>query len=254
MSQSHQLVDTLKMELRKQHINYRQVADALDISETSVKRLFSQKSFSLERIEAVCELLNMGLIDLVTQMERNVELTTSLTLDQERELVSDEKLVLIAFFLVNKHSFASIIRHYDISECEGIRLLARLDRMKIIELQPGNRVRLLVSPNFRWIPNGPIQRFFEQRVQGEFFESSFDRPGEIRLFSSGMLTRDASAEAIRKIKLLNRELNELFRESETTHGDSRLGTSMLVAFRPWEVKVFRNLRRQRGERPADTGR
>ena len=254
MSQSHQLVDTLKMELRKQHINYRQVADALEISETSVKRLFSQKSFSLERIEAVCELLNMGLIDLVTQMERNVELTTSLSIEQERELVSDEKLLLVAFLLVNKHKFANIIRHYDISECEGIRLLARLDRMKIIELQPGNRARVLISPSFRWIPNGPIQRFFEKRVQAEFFESSFDRPGEIRLFSSGMLTRDASAEVIRKIKLLNRELNELFRESETTAGDTRLGTSMLVAFRPWEVKVFRNLRRNPHLRLADVGK
>lgn len=248
MSQSHQLVDTLKMELRKQSINYRQVAEVLEISETSVKRLFSQKNFSLERIESICELLSIGLIDLVTQMERNVELTTSLTLEQERELVSDEKLVLIAFYLVNKHSFQSIIRHYDINEFEGIRLLARLDRMKIIELQPGNRVRLLVSPSFRWIPNGPIQRFFEKRVQAEFFESSFDRPDEIRLFSSGMLTRDASAEAIRKIKALNRELNELYRESEPTAGDARLGTSMLVAFRPWEVKVFRNLRRNRPER------
>ena len=254
MSQSHQLVDTLKIELRKQRINYRQVADALKISETSVKRLFSQKNFSLERIESICELLNIGLIDLVTQMERNVEMTTSLSLEQERELVSDEKLLLVAFLLVNKHEFANIIRHYDLSECEGIRLLARLDRMKIIELQPGNRVRVLISPSFRWIPNGPIQRFFEKRVQAEFFESSFDRPGEIRLFSSGMLTRDASAEVIRKIKLLNRELNELFRESETNAGDTRLGTSMLVAFRPWEVKVFRNLRRNRHLRLADVGK
>jgi DNA-binding Xre family transcriptional regulator len=247
MSQSTQIVDTLKLELRKQRINYRQVAEALKISEPSVKRLFSHKTFSLERLEKICEVLNMGLIDLVTQMEKNVELTTELSLEQEKELVSDEKLVLMAYFLVNKHDFASIIKGYEISECEGIRLLARLDRMKVIELLPRNRVKLLVSPNFKWISNGPIQQFFENRVQSEFFESGFDRPGEIRLFSSGNLSRDASVEAISKIKHLAREFNELFKESDTNGCDARFGTSMLVAMRPWEVKVFKDLRRSKKE-------
>ena len=245
MSQSSQIVDTLKLELRKNRVNYRQVAKALNLSEASVKRLFATRSFSIERLEKICELLNMGFVDLVTQMERNVELTTELTLDQEKELVSDIKLMLMAFFLVNKHEFTSIIKTYDITEFEGIRLLARLDRMRVIELQPGNRVRLLVSPNFKWIENGPIQRFFEDRVQAEFFESSFDRHGEIRLFSSGMLSRNATAEAINKIKHLNKELNELFKESEAHSSEPRFGTSMLVAMRPWEVKVFKDLRRSK---------
>ena len=247
MSQSTQIVDTLKLELRKQRINYRQVANALKISEPSVKRLFSHKTFSLERLEKICEILNMGLIDLVTQMEKNVELTTELSLEQEKELVSDEKLVLMAYFLVNKHEFSKIIKGYEISECEGIRLLARLDRMKVIELQPGNRVKLLVSPNFKWISNGPIQQFFENRVQSEFFESSFDRQGEIRLFSSGKLSRNASTEAISKIKHLAREFNELFKESDSNSSDARFGTSMLIAMRPWEVKVFKDLRRHKDE-------
>jgi len=243
MTQSSQIVDTLKIELRKQRINYRQVAAALQISEPSVKRLFSHKTFSLDRLEKVCEMLNMALIDLVTQMEKNVELTTVLTMEQEKELVADEKLMLMAFFLANKHEFLSIIENYEISECEGIRLLAHLDRMKVIELQPGNRIKSLVSPNFKWISNGPIQHFFENRVQSEFFESSFDRPSEIRLFSSGMITREASAEAISKIKHLTREFNDLFKESDSNGGDTRYGTSMLIAMRPWEVKVFKDLKR-----------
>ncbi len=28
-----------------------------------------------------------------------------------------------------------------------------------VELLPGNRVKLMFSKNFEWIPNGPIQRF-----------------------------------------------------------------------------------------------
>ncbi len=65
----------------------------------------------------------------------------------------------MAYFLLNKYEFAEIIETYEITETEGIRLLARLDRTKIIELPSGNRVKLLVSTNFKWVRNGPIQRF-----------------------------------------------------------------------------------------------
>ncbi len=243
MSQSKQLIDTLKLELRKQHINYRQVAQSLDLSESSVKRLFADRSFTLDRLEKVCEMLKLGFNDLVQQMEKNVELTTALTLEQEKELVSDIRLMLMAHFLVNRFEFSEVIQDYDISETEGIRLLARLDRMKLIELQPGNRIKLMISPNFKWVQNGPIQRFYEQKVQSEFLSSSFNGAGEIRIFSSGLLSRDANAEVLSKIKHLVKELNVMITDSESLPPDQRHGTSLLIAMRPWEVKVFKDLRR-----------
>ena len=176
MSQSSQLIDTLKRELRQQRITYKQVAAALELSEPSIKRLFAGRFFTLERLEKICDLLGIGFNDLVQQMEKNVELTSQLTLEQERELISDNKLLVLAYLLVNGLDFASVVAEYEIEETEGIRLLARLDRMKIIELLPGNRVRLLIAPNFDWIPNGPIQRFFEAEIQTEFFDTKFDGP------------------------------------------------------------------------------
>lgn len=243
MSQSSQLIDALKQELRRQRITYKQVAQALDLSEASVKRLFAGRFITLERLERICELINMSFSDLVRQMEKEVVLTNELTLEQEREIVSDIKLLLMAYLLINHIEFAEIIETYDISETEGIRLLARLDRMKIIELQPGNRVRLLISPNFAWLPGGPIQAFFETKIQSEFFDASFNGPGEIRVFLSGMLSREGNSHTIRRIQHLARELNELVVESRSLPSDQCFGTSLLIAMRPWEVQVFSDLRR-----------
>ena len=67
MSQTSQLIDTLKRELRKQRITYRQVASALELSEASVKRLFAGRFFTLDRLERICELLNMSFSELVRQ-------------------------------------------------------------------------------------------------------------------------------------------------------------------------------------------
>ncbi len=244
MSQTKLIVETLKKELRQQGVNYRQVAQALELSEASVKRLFAEHSFTLERIGQVCELLHLEISDLIHQMEKDVELINQLTLEQETELVSDTRLMLMAHFLMNRLEFSEIIDIYDISETEGIRLLARLDRMKIIELQPGNRVRLMISKHFQLISGGPIQRLYERNLQSEFFNSSFNHDGEFRIYVSGMFSRDANSEIIRKIKRLAEDAHELRDDSDNLPLDERFGCSLIMAIRPWEPKIFDQLRRQ----------
>lgn len=243
MSQTPLLIATLKQELRKQRINYRQVAEVLELSETSVKRLFSDEAFSIKRLERVCEMLHLDISDLIHLMEKNIDLTTQLSIEQEQELVSDVKLLLMALLLMNKLQFEDIVSTYDITESEGIQLLARLDRMKLIELQPGNRVKLMVSPNFEWLPRGAIQQFFESRVQSEFLESSFTRPGEFRVFASGIISTSANAEIIRKMQHLAQEMHDINLESETLPLEQRFGNSLMMAIRPWEIQVFQELRR-----------
>ncbi len=248
MPQTKLIIDTLKQELRKRGHTYKKVANKLGLSEASVKRLFAENSFSLARLGQVCGIMNLEIADLIRQMEKNVELTTQLSLEQEAELAGDTKLALMAFFLMSKLEFSDIIRIYDISETEGIRLLAKLDRMKIIELLPGNRVKLMISKNFELIPDGPIQRFHEQKVQSEFFNSSFNGDGELRIFVSGMFSRPANAELIKKIKRLAEEANELKTETESLPFDQRFGCSLVMAIRPWEVKIFEQLRRVPSEK------
>ena len=149
----------------------------------------------------------------------------------------------MAHFLMCKFTFQDIIQIYDISETEGIKLLAKLDRMKIIELQPGNRVKLMIAKNFELIPNGPLQRFYEQKVQSEFFNSNFNGPGEFRIFVSGMFSRPANAELIKKVKHLAFDAHELKSESESLPLGEQFGCSLIMAIRPWEVKLFDQLRR-----------
>lgn len=245
MPQTKPIIAVLKKELRKQGKTYRDIAVVLGLSEASVKRLFSEHAFSLHRLDRICEMLDMEINDLVHLMEQDMELTTRLSIQQEEELVSDIKLLLLAHCLINKWTFQEVIGNYDISELEGIQLLARLDRMKIIQLLPGNRVKLLISKDFEWIEHGPIQEFYENKIQSEFFDSSFLGTGEFRLFQSGMLTRTSNMEMIRKLKRVAREFNEVKTEDEVFPISERAGISMLVAIRPWGAKVFESLRKNK---------
>ena len=243
MTQTKPLIEALKRELKRQGKTYRDVAGAVGLSEASVKRLFSEQSFSLAKLDRICEWLGLEISDLVRMMEQATELITRLSLAQEQELVSDIKLLLMAHFLMSRWTFPEIIDTYAISEIEGIRLLARLDRMKIIQLLPGNRVKLMISSNFEWRDHGPIQQFYRDSVQTEFLDSSFAGAGEYRVFCSGMLTRNANSEVIRKLKRQAGEFNQMCVEDESYPLTERFGMSLLIAIRPWGVAAFESFRK-----------
>src|SRR3982074_2501308 len=67
----------------------------------------------------------------------------------------------------------------------------RLDRLKVTELQPGNRVRLLVSRHFSWRPGGPVQKYIHRKLLREFFASPFAGPQEEFFFHGGRVSEEA---------------------------------------------------------------
>ncbi len=248
MSQIGPLLSTLKREMKAQGVTYADAAVRIGLSESSVKRLFSQSKLSLARLEQLCQLVGLELSDLVQKMGEDRKRIDNLTQEQEREVAADPKLLLVAICVLNQWTFGEIIQTYDIDEHECIQLLARLDRLKLIDLLPHNRFRLIVGKEFRWIPNGPIQRFFRREVQPAFLQSPFSGPGEKLLFQSGMLARGSNAAIIRKMEKLVAEFNELHEEDAALPLAERYGTSLLVALRPWEFDYFNQLRRASQEK------
>lgn len=238
MSQTTALIGTLKQLLRKSRITYADIARHLSMSEANVKRLFTTQRLTLPRLEAICELLQLQLSDLFEIHEESRQRITSLDLNQERELVADAKLLLVAVSVRNHLSFDDIINNYNISEAECIRYLARLDRLRIIELLPQNRIRLLIDENFSWIPNGPIEQFFNLKIQSQFLKSRFKGDLNCRLFQFGLLGENSCRLIISKLNALSREFTELHRQDLSLPLDRRYNLGLLMALRPWELEVF----------------
>ena len=175
-------------------------------------------------------------------------LISQLTLEQETLLVSDLKLLLVAVCVTNRWAFEEILDTYSLTEYELIRSLAALDKLKLIELQPNNRVKLLMSNDFSWIPNGPIHQFYESQVQSDFFKSRFSAAGEIRLFASGMLSRASNAILLRRIEKLVQEYRRFNDDDQSLPLNERFGTSMVIAMLPWELAAFEAFRIDAGKR------
>jgi len=245
MATSSGLVDVLKRELRTRGVTYAQVARKLGLSEASVKRMFSRKNFSLKRLDEVCQIASSEFSDLARALYQQESLISQLTQEQEQEIVSNRKLFLVAVCVLNHVGFDQITATYDVSMAECVQLLARLDRLGFIQLQPNNRIKLLVSRNFSWLPDGPIQRFFNQQAHGEYFRSRFDRPDEFMVVVNGMLSRNSSAAVVTRLKRLAREFSDLHGDDVKLPLGERSAMSLLVAIRHWELAAFAELRRRK---------
>lgn len=244
MAQTAALIETLKQALKSHRLTYAEVARRLKMSEANVKRMFASKRFSLDRLEDICQLMQMELTDLFLLYEESRQRITQLTVEQEQELVRDTMLLLVAVSVRNRLSFEEILRNYKITEPECIKCLAKLDRLKIIDLLPGNRIKLRIDDDFRWLPNGPIERFFEKQIQAHFLRSAFSAENEARLFLFGLLS-EASAEVMNgKLLALAKEFSELHRQDGKLSLEKKSNFGLLLALRPWELEAFQSLHKK----------
>src|SRR5690606_5256239 len=124
-AQTTAIIKALKKALKTHGKRYADVARALDLSEASVKRLFSEEQLSLKRLDQVCNFLGIEISDLMASM-RDEQQIQSLTEEQEQQLVADIPLLLVANSVLNQWSFQDIIRIYDFTEPELIQLMAKL--------------------------------------------------------------------------------------------------------------------------------
>jgi len=238
MAQTRELIKSLKSALKAQGKTYADVAVTLGLTEASVKRLFSQQSFTLSRLDQICHLLDMEIADLVQLMNEQQQRLQQLTVAQEKEITANVTLTLVAVCVLNRWTMDDILAYYHISETECIQHLARLDRLKVIELLPKNRIRLLVAPNFSWRENGPIQLFFQKRISQEFFSTHFSGDDECLIVLNGMFSSQSNAELQRKLKRLAREFDLLNNDDAALDLTDRNGTTLVLAMRGWQYGLF----------------
>jgi hypothetical protein len=245
MAQVGLLVAELKRHLKAEGITYAALGRQLDLSESSVKRLFARQTFSVQRLEQICNLVGLEISDLVALMNERREFLTELTPEQEDALLADPKLLLMMYLLINGWPLGAITSTFAIDAPEAERLLIRLHRARIIELLPLNRVKLLTSRNFTWRKNGPVQRFFTREVQREFLDSTFAAAGEHFRFVAGLLSAASLAQLQQSLDRVAREFDELVRRDTALPLSERRSSSAVLALRPWEFSAFAALRRQR---------
>jgi DNA-binding Xre family transcriptional regulator len=237
------LFDGLKMHLKAREMTYADLARALKISEATVKRIFASRNCTLERLDSICELLQVDLAELARGAPRGDRLINRLTPEQEEELMADPALFLVAICAIQQMRLEDIVALYELSEAQCIALLVRLERIGILELHENNRIRLRLARTFAWNPDGPIMRYAKSQT-GDFFAHPFRAPGEVMRMVTVRVSAEGRIALLRRLEQLAREYDEQHRADSRLPLPERHALSVLLAVRHWEPALFKKLRRR----------
>ena len=244
MAARSRFVGALKAGLRARGLTYAALARELGLAEASVKRMFSREAFSLRRIEQILGVLEMDLEEVARMGRRAHAGPAELSLEQETALAKDERLLSVFWLLQNDWRFEDILQSFAISRAELTAACARLDKLKLVDWRPGDRLRLRAPKEFLWRERGPVKKAYGRRVMQEFLHGRFDAPLELLRFESRVLSPESAVVLRRRLERLVREFGELAETDSAAAGGRRIGVALLAACRPWEFSVVNALKRR----------
>ena len=236
------LVETLKRTLKSRGMTYAELARALHVSTPTVKRLFSERSFSLERVEDILRVLDMDFLELARLSQPRDAGPAQLSQEQETALAKDPKLFSIFWLLCNDFRFEAIRGDFAIGAAELTAHFARLDKLGLVEWRPGNQVRLRVPKQYVWRPGGPLRKAYGLKVVTEFMRSRFDAPSDGFHFEAQALSPESALVVKRKLDKLAAEIRELVEMDAASPGARRVTMGVLLACRPWNISIVDALR------------
>lgn len=243
MSDTSLMIDALKRQLKAKGVTYAELGRRIGLSEPSVKRMFAQRSFTLARLEQVLDVVSMDFAELVQAATDAPQLISQLTYAQEEEIIGDTKLLVVAVAALNQIPVEEIVAVYRIGEAEAVKYLLRLDRIGFLTLLPNNRVKLLVSRTFSWIPNGPIQAWFRQEASGDYLATRFAGSHELMRLVSVMLSPRSTKALLERLKQVADEFSQQHQDDARLPYDQRHSITFLLAARPWMPEAFKALLR-----------
>src|SRR5689334_19927344 len=229
------LVEALKKLLKARGTTYRELAKALGLSEPSIKRLFSDRSFTLQRLEQICGVLEIDFFELAKLARGAAATVDEMSIEQEKVLAADSKLLGVFYLVFNDWQPDDIYERYVLTRPELLKLLLRLEKLGLVELLPGDKVRLKVPKSLRLRREGPIRRTHGRHVVASFLQADFAAAGGLFRFEIRELSKASFVTMQRRLERVAAEFNELAELDSYLPSDQRETIGMALGTRPWVV-------------------
>ncbi len=236
------IVETLKKVLKARGMTYADLALALRVSTPTIKRLFSQRTFTLERLEEILKVLELDFHELARMSHGRRGGPAELSVEQESALAKDARLFSVFWLLCNEWRFDEIVGEFRLGAAQITSYFARLERLRLIDWRPGNRARLRVPKHYVWRAGGPLRKAYGLKVVTEFMRARFDAPHDAFHFEAQELSAESAIVVKRRLERVAAEINELVEIDAATPAKKRVTLGVLLACRPWSISIVHALR------------
>ena len=198
------LFAVLKRVLKAQGVHYRELAQMMNVSEPTVKRMFQEQDCKVSRLIEICDLVGLSINELVELDADRTTDATQLSIDTEQALADDPGLTSFFMLLVSQFDTETIAQKNQLSATDAYLYLRELEKLEVIRLGKNDQIHLRVSRPIKWRLGGPLhqtllnvnQRFIQQAISA--------KEGEGVFYSTSRLLSDQS------IMRLNKEVDEVY--------------------------------------------
>ena len=153
----------LKNALKSKGVTYREVAQKLGLSEKTIKRLFQENDCSLSRLNAICDIIDLSVYDLLEYAKSYQEPLVELSYQQQTYLSQHPYHFNLLILLSTGHSIDQIQTCYQLSDVSIFRYLRDLDREGFIVLGVENQFVLRIKGKLLMQLHGPLHQNILQK-------------------------------------------------------------------------------------------
>jgi transcriptional regulator with XRE-family HTH domain len=223
---------TLRQLLKARGLGPGEIAEALGVSERSLRRWFSDGGLTLEQLEKLCALVQLSVFDLYELASRTAEYRPKrLTLRQERELAEDYVLIFVFVHLLNGWRPSELEREANMPPALMIVTLSRLEKIGLIENLPGGHVKLMTAREIEWHENGPMRRHVQGYINYHFNNLNINEHNFLGKTESLKLSVASIAEIESKFAKLMDEIRDMARIDMTRASTDKRWYAILLAAR-----------------------
>jgi transcriptional regulator with XRE-family HTH domain len=161
---------SLKAALKSRGVTYGEVAREVGCSESTIKHLFHGQDAPISRIIEICNAIGVSFPDLVNL---SGDYVSHFTMTEEQERFFADNLNFYEFFrkvFFEGKSSREVKVEHGLDERSLRRYLRELDRIGILELQPGDRLVFKVHGMQQFIPGGPLMQRYLRDFSAELTE------------------------------------------------------------------------------------
>lgn len=155
---SQKLLKTLREVLKSKNFTYAMLAKKMDVSEVTVKRIFSTQNCNLQTIFKICDLIGISFFDLAALSNQEQELDYVLTAEQEKFFAANPAFFGILRSLHRGMSPDVLAKQWHLNSQRLFRVLRKLEELNLLEVLPHNQIRMKIVGNIRFQHQGPLAR------------------------------------------------------------------------------------------------
>lgn len=233
MGQSAQIFQGIKILLKEKNLHYQDLAPALGISLSQVKRMFSQEEMALTRLDKLCQFLDTDLKEILKRARSEDKKKRTLTLEQEKALAKNPMLLSYFYLLLSGRRPNKIREHYKVSKPQHELALLSLEKWGLITVGKRGKISMCCPQDVRWLKSGPLESTYRKVAREEFWNSNFTGQFSSVDYFYSRLGPSALKLIEEKMQKLRLEIEELSENSQEIIAGNNEDMFFVFAYRPW---------------------